>query len=239
MAGHILTIEDPIEFLFTNKNSVVNQREVGRDTADPAGGAEERAAPGAGLHPDRRNPRPRDDDLGDLVRAVGPPGAGHAARQQQLPRDGPDPVVLHARVAPCAAVRPGLRPARHRVAAPAARLGRRPHAVGGGPAQHQAGGRADREGRLHRRQGGDGEVAGRRLADLRGRPRPHDQRRRHHARRRPVARRLADQPDVAPAERPDAGVARAAEERGPRHRVLHRDRARRRVRSRRPRAARR
>lgn len=32
MAGHILTIEDPIEFLFTNKRSVVNQREVGRDT---------------------------------------------------------------------------------------------------------------------------------------------------------------------------------------------------------------
>jgi twitching motility protein PilU len=33
MAGHILTIEDPVEFLFSNKRSVVNQREVGRDTA--------------------------------------------------------------------------------------------------------------------------------------------------------------------------------------------------------------
>jgi twitching motility protein PilU len=32
LTGHILTIEDPIEFLFTNKKSVVNQREVGRDT---------------------------------------------------------------------------------------------------------------------------------------------------------------------------------------------------------------
>ncbi|HQY07999.1 MAG: PilT/PilU family type 4a pilus ATPase [Burkholderiales bacterium] len=31
MAGHILTIEDPIEFLFPNLKSVVNQREVGRD----------------------------------------------------------------------------------------------------------------------------------------------------------------------------------------------------------------
>ncbi|MDD2882557.1 MAG: PilT/PilU family type 4a pilus ATPase [Rhodoferax sp.] len=30
--GHILTIEDPIEFLFKNKRSVVNQREVGTDT---------------------------------------------------------------------------------------------------------------------------------------------------------------------------------------------------------------
>jgi twitching motility protein PilU len=32
MAGHILTIEDPIEFLFKNKKSIVNQREVGTDT---------------------------------------------------------------------------------------------------------------------------------------------------------------------------------------------------------------
>lgn len=32
MAGHILTIEDPIEFMFHNKRSMVNQREVGRDT---------------------------------------------------------------------------------------------------------------------------------------------------------------------------------------------------------------
>ena len=30
--GHILTIEDPVEFLFTNRRSVVNQREVGSDT---------------------------------------------------------------------------------------------------------------------------------------------------------------------------------------------------------------
>ncbi len=33
LAGHILTIEDPIEYLFQNKKSVVNQREIGRDTA--------------------------------------------------------------------------------------------------------------------------------------------------------------------------------------------------------------
>jgi len=30
-AGHILTLEDPIEFLFTNKKSIVNQREIGLD----------------------------------------------------------------------------------------------------------------------------------------------------------------------------------------------------------------
>jgi twitching motility protein PilU len=30
--GHILTLEDPIEFVFQNKKSIVNQREVGNDT---------------------------------------------------------------------------------------------------------------------------------------------------------------------------------------------------------------
>jgi twitching motility protein PilU len=33
-SGHILTIEDPVEFLFKNKKSIVNQREVGSDTVD-------------------------------------------------------------------------------------------------------------------------------------------------------------------------------------------------------------
>jgi twitching motility protein PilU len=32
MTGHILTIEDPVEFIFKNKKCVVNQREVGSDT---------------------------------------------------------------------------------------------------------------------------------------------------------------------------------------------------------------
>jgi twitching motility protein PilU len=31
--GHILTIEEPIEYMYRNKRSVINQREVGRDTA--------------------------------------------------------------------------------------------------------------------------------------------------------------------------------------------------------------
>jgi twitching motility protein PilU len=32
-AGHILTLEDPIEYLFKHKKSIVNQREVGGDTS--------------------------------------------------------------------------------------------------------------------------------------------------------------------------------------------------------------
>jgi twitching motility protein PilU len=31
--GHILTIEDPIEYIFRNRKSVINQREIGSDTA--------------------------------------------------------------------------------------------------------------------------------------------------------------------------------------------------------------
>jgi twitching motility protein PilU len=34
--GHILTLEDPIEFLFRNKKSIVNQREIGTDSASLA-----------------------------------------------------------------------------------------------------------------------------------------------------------------------------------------------------------
>jgi twitching motility protein PilU len=30
--GHILTVEDPVEFIFKNKKSIINQREVGSDT---------------------------------------------------------------------------------------------------------------------------------------------------------------------------------------------------------------
>lgn len=32
-SGHILTIEDPVEFVFSNRKSLINQREVGSDTA--------------------------------------------------------------------------------------------------------------------------------------------------------------------------------------------------------------
>ena len=33
-SGHILTLEDPVEFIFTSKKCIVNQREVGTDTLD-------------------------------------------------------------------------------------------------------------------------------------------------------------------------------------------------------------
>ncbi|MCK6412307.1 MAG: PilT/PilU family type 4a pilus ATPase [Azonexus sp.] len=33
-SGHILTVEDPVEFVFSHKKSIVNQREIGLDTLD-------------------------------------------------------------------------------------------------------------------------------------------------------------------------------------------------------------
>ncbi len=33
-SGHILTLEDPIEYIFRNKKAIVNQREIGADTKD-------------------------------------------------------------------------------------------------------------------------------------------------------------------------------------------------------------
>ena len=94
--GHILTIEDPIEFLFKHKKSIVNQREIGIDTHGLARRAEKRHAPGAGLHPDRRNPRQGNHAGGDRLRADRPPVPGHAARQQQLPRAQPHHQLLPA-----------------------------------------------------------------------------------------------------------------------------------------------
>ncbi len=43
---HIMTVEDPIEFLHRHKNCVVNQRELGSDAQSFSTRAEGRAAPG-------------------------------------------------------------------------------------------------------------------------------------------------------------------------------------------------
>ena len=50
---HIITIEDPIEFLIRDKRSIVNQREIGVDTNSFATALARRAAPGPGRHPGR------------------------------------------------------------------------------------------------------------------------------------------------------------------------------------------
>ena len=72
---HILTIEDPIEFLHRHKRCIVNQREIGPDAHELRRGAARRAASGPRRDPRRRDARPRDDlDRADRGRD-GPPRA--------------------------------------------------------------------------------------------------------------------------------------------------------------------
>jgi twitching motility protein PilU len=92
--GHIITIEDPIEFVHEHRNCVITQREVGVDTGRLAGRAQEHAAPGAGRHPDRRSARARDDGLCDRVRGNRPPVPRDAAREQHEPGARPRDQLL-------------------------------------------------------------------------------------------------------------------------------------------------
>ncbi len=52
---HIVTIEDPIEFVHEDKRSVINQREVGMDTASFKRALQARTAPGPRCDPGRRD----------------------------------------------------------------------------------------------------------------------------------------------------------------------------------------
>ena len=52
---HIITLEDPIEYVFEDNQSVIEQREMGLDTPVLRTGAEIRSAPGPGCDHDRRN----------------------------------------------------------------------------------------------------------------------------------------------------------------------------------------
>ena len=100
-AAHIITIEDPIEFLHPHKRSVVNQREVGSDTEHLRAGAQARAAPGPGHHPGRRAARPGDHrDRADR-RGDRSPGAGHPAHAERHPDHRPR--HRHLPAAPAAA----------------------------------------------------------------------------------------------------------------------------------------
>ena len=57
-AEHIITIEDPIEFLHRDKKGYVNQREIEVDTPSFSGGAARFSASGSGRDSGRRNARP-------------------------------------------------------------------------------------------------------------------------------------------------------------------------------------
>jgi twitching motility protein PilU len=166
MTGHILTIEDPIEFLFSNKKSH-RQPARGRPRHAVLQMALKNAlrqAPDCILIGEIRDRETMTSALsyalsGHLVLATLHANNSYHALGRILSFYTPEarPTLLSDLAAACA---PSSRSA---CCAPT----RRPRAGGGGAAQHQAGVRADREGRPSRRQGSDGEVAGRRLADLR------------------------------------------------------------------------
>ena len=54
---HIITLEDPIEYVFEDNQCVIEQREVGLDTLSFQHAPEARPAAGPGHHHDRRNAR--------------------------------------------------------------------------------------------------------------------------------------------------------------------------------------
>ena len=58
--GHIITIEDPIEFVHEHDGCIITQREVGVDTEILRGRPQEHPATGPGRDPHRRDSHPRD-----------------------------------------------------------------------------------------------------------------------------------------------------------------------------------
>ena len=53
--GHILTMEDPLEFVHPDKQCFVTQRQIGQDCGVVLGGPASRPASGPRCDPDRRN----------------------------------------------------------------------------------------------------------------------------------------------------------------------------------------
>ena len=92
--GHIITIEDPIEFVHPHKNCVVDAARGRHRHRHLGGGPEEHLAPGPRRDPDGRNPRPRDHGARRGLCRNRPPVPGHAARQQRQPGARPDHQLL-------------------------------------------------------------------------------------------------------------------------------------------------
>ena len=78
-AEHIITIEDPIEFLHRDKKGYVNQREIEVDTPSFSRGASSFSASGSGRDSGRRNARPGNDRDGAARGRNRPHGVLHFA----------------------------------------------------------------------------------------------------------------------------------------------------------------
>ena len=149
--GHVLTIEDPIEFVFKHQRCVINQREVGLDTKSYNNALINamREAPDILMIGEVRDRETLQQAL--LYRADRPPVHLDAAREQQLPRAQPHHQFLPVRRASRAAQRPrGVSESGH-LPAPGQGRRRQPGRRRGSAAQQQAHPGADRE----RRDGSD------------------------------------------------------------------------------------
>ena len=80
---HIITIEDPIEFVHNNQKCLINQREVRHAHRLVQGRAARGAARGSGHHPGRRAARPGDRRDRDRDGGNRPPRVRHAAHDDR------------------------------------------------------------------------------------------------------------------------------------------------------------
>ena len=95
--GHIITIEDPVEYVHEHKNCIITQREVGVDTDSWHDALKNtlRQAPDVILIGEIRDAR--DDGARDRVRRDRPPVPGDAAREQRQPGARPHHQLLPRR----------------------------------------------------------------------------------------------------------------------------------------------
>ena len=136
---HIITIEDPIEFVHQSKKCLVTQRQVGLHTRSLQARAARGAARGPRHHPGGRDARPGDRRHRHRDRGDGAPGVRHAAHHHGRVHHRPDhrPVPGRPAVAgPGHAL--GVAARRHRADA-LQEDRRRPGGRAGGPAVHSGG----------------------------------------------------------------------------------------------------
>jgi len=202
VAGDILTLEDPIEFLFKNKKSIVNQREIGTDTESLEVALKNalRQSPDVIFIGEIRDPRDHDCRAGlRPVRVTSCLATLHANNSHQAlnrilsfyPVEARDTLLGDLAAALKVVVSQRLLRTVEGVLTPAVEI----------LLERQAGGRFDCPRRPVRRQRGAGAVHGRRFAVVRAGHRPAHPRGRGGAQRGPGPRRLAHQPDVASAKR--------------------------------------
>jgi twitching motility protein PilU len=146
-SGHILTIEDPIEYLYEHRRSIVNQREIGIDTQTYQLALQNalREAPDLIMIGERRD---KETMQSALLHTLTPPVPVDDPREQQLPRALPHHQPVPVRRSLGGAVRPVDRAAGDHLAAPDPQRGQRDAAGGRDPDEHVADRRADQERRV-------------------------------------------------------------------------------------------